>query len=258
MEQGVGAKLAGARGRRGLDLDRVEADTKIRVRYLRAIEEEEWDALPGDAYARAFLRTYAGYLGLDAEQLVEEQRRRHGAPRPGEKLPQVDPRPPRRPRRDLGVRVSPRLLAAVVSVALVVVLVAIGLLGGGGSGGDRGSAGGKRAGRSQSGHSKAAHAPSRRSQESGHTLRLVADAEVWVCLLGDGGEALVDGRILSPGAAEGPFRSGSFTFSLGNGEVTMTVDGKQAQIPPTSSPVGYSVTDGRLQQLSEGERPTCT
>ena len=58
--------------RRKIDLTEVEAATKIRVRYLRAIENEDWDLLPGDAYARGFVRTYAAYLGLDAERLADE------------------------------------------------------------------------------------------------------------------------------------------------------------------------------------------
>jgi hypothetical protein len=167
----------------------------------------------------------------------------------------VPRRAPRRPRR----RISPRLLAAIVSVGLVVALVAIGILGGsGGSGGGHGASGSHGAPDSAGTETRHGSSPPRPNRQRGQTLRLVAEAEVWVCLLGAGGNALVDGRVLSPGASEGPFRSGSFTFSLGNGEVTMTVDGKQAQIPPTSSPIGYSVTGGRLSRLPEGERPTCT
>jgi hypothetical protein len=259
MDEGVGARLSEARGRRGLGLDRVAADTKIRVRYLRAMEADDWDALPGETYARAFLRTYAGYLGLDAEALAEEQRRGRGVARPGERLPQVDAGAPTRAPREPRRRISPRLLAAIVSVGLVVVLVAIGILSGGGSGSGHSAAQGQ-GGRHPAGVAgrHATSPPQPAGGHRGHTLRLVADAEVWVCLLGSGGSTLVDGRILSPGASEGPFRSGSFTFSLGNGEVTMTVDGKQAHIPPTSSPIGYSVTGGGLSRLPEGERPTCT
>ena len=57
VDDGVGATLREARNRRKIDLSEVEAATKIRVRYLRAIENEEWGLLPGDAYARSFVRT---------------------------------------------------------------------------------------------------------------------------------------------------------------------------------------------------------
>jgi cytoskeletal protein RodZ len=65
----------------------VEASTKIRAKYLRAIENEEWDLLPGPAYTKSFLRGYGDYLGLDSTMLVEEFNRRYEKPaeqeRPG-------------------------------------------------------------------------------------------------------------------------------------------------------------------------------
>jgi hypothetical protein len=76
-------------------------------------------------------------------------------------------------------------------------------------------------------------------------------------LNGDGKE-LVDGLILEAGGEEGPFRSGSFTVSFGNGEVTMLIDGREAEIPATSSPVGYAIdSSGKLTALDEAERPPC-
>ena len=92
----------------------------------------------------------------------------------------------------------------------------------------------------------------------GVSVRLTASAEVWVCVLNARGKALVDGQILQAGAEEGPFHSGSFTVSFGNGEVQMRIDGREAEIPATSSPVGYAIdTAGNLSELEEAERPTC-
>jgi cytoskeleton protein RodZ len=68
----IGSSLRQARVRRRLELDRVEADTHIRSRYLKALEDERFDLLPEPAYARGFLRTYADYLGLDAQHFVDE------------------------------------------------------------------------------------------------------------------------------------------------------------------------------------------
>src|ERR687897_2942513 len=73
----VGAILRQARKRQGIDIGTVEERTKIRAKYLRALEEEDWDVLPGPAYARGFIRAYAELLGLDTEVLVEEFRRGH-------------------------------------------------------------------------------------------------------------------------------------------------------------------------------------
>jgi cytoskeletal protein RodZ len=137
VDVSVGTKLREARTRRKLSLAEVEAATKIRPRYLQAIENEEWDQLPGDTYARAFIRTYGRFLGLDGERLAEEQRRARGAARPGERLPRVDPRPRpvmrRRGRRHESSVASPRLVAAAVTALVVVALLVVGLSTGGGS-----------------------------------------------------------------------------------------------------------------------------
>ena len=68
----IGSSLREARMRRKLDLSQVEKDTRIRAKYLMALEDDRFDALPGLAYAKGFLRTYADYLGLDAQRLVDE------------------------------------------------------------------------------------------------------------------------------------------------------------------------------------------
>ena len=62
----IGETLREARMRRRIDMAEVEAATKIRAKYLRALENEEWDLLPGPTFVKTFLRTYAEYLGLDA------------------------------------------------------------------------------------------------------------------------------------------------------------------------------------------------
>jgi cytoskeleton protein RodZ len=68
----IGSSLREARMRRQLELSQVEQDTRIRARYLMALEEDRFEALPGLAYAKGFLRTYADYLGLDAQRFVDE------------------------------------------------------------------------------------------------------------------------------------------------------------------------------------------
>jgi cytoskeleton protein RodZ len=67
----IGSSLRRARDGQGLELADVEAATRIRARYLAELEEEHFDDLP-DGYARTFLRSYAAYLGLDAQRLVDE------------------------------------------------------------------------------------------------------------------------------------------------------------------------------------------
>src|SRR6478672_464039 len=72
----IGETLREARMRAKIDVSEVEATTKIRAKYLRALENEEWGLLPGPT----FVRSYADYLGLDSKLLVEEYRLRHEHP----------------------------------------------------------------------------------------------------------------------------------------------------------------------------------
>ena len=76
----IGEMLREARMRRRIDMTEVESATKIRGKYLRALENEEWDLLPGPTFVKTFLRTYAEYLGLDPRLLVEEYRQRYERP----------------------------------------------------------------------------------------------------------------------------------------------------------------------------------
>lgn len=121
----IGTTLRDARRRKELGLPDCEAATRIRGRYLTALEEERFELLPEPAYARAFLRTYAVFLDLDPRPLLEELDERIGAlhadepPRPAA----TRPRPVRgarpRSRRGRG-RVGLLLAGGVAAVAAVV------------------------------------------------------------------------------------------------------------------------------------------
>ena len=74
----IGNSLREARVRQQLELSEVELATKIRARYLRALEEETFEALPAQTYVKGFLRTYADYLGLDGQLYVDEFNSRYG------------------------------------------------------------------------------------------------------------------------------------------------------------------------------------
>ena len=63
-------RLYAARERKGVDLYRAERDTKIRARYLGALERGDYDELPGAVYTKGFLRNYALYLGLDPDDVL--------------------------------------------------------------------------------------------------------------------------------------------------------------------------------------------
>ena len=248
MPDGIGATLREARERREIPISEVEEATKIRPRFLRAIENEEWDALPGTAYARSFIRTYADFLGLDGARLAGEHSQAPAAPAG----PHVEPDPIGRGTIRRRPRVSRGVLTAVVSLALIALLIVIGLSGG--DGGSSPPASGPKRG------SQANHLTSNgRAGKSGElSIDLAATGEVWVCLLDDAGRELVEGEILPTGEEVGPFHSGSFTVAFGNGAIAMSIDGKEAEIPETPSPIGYTIDSaGKLTELAETERPTC-
>jgi cytoskeletal protein RodZ len=75
---GLPDRLAAARERKGVDLYRAERDTKIRARYLAALERGDYRELPGAVYTKGFLRNYAIYLGLDPEDVLRQWRRERG------------------------------------------------------------------------------------------------------------------------------------------------------------------------------------
>ena len=94
----ISERLRAAREARGVDLFRVERDTKIRMKYLAAMEQGDFAELPADVYARGFLRNYASYLGLDPDEAESEWRRGNIAPvTPPVKPPPVKPPPVKPP-----------------------------------------------------------------------------------------------------------------------------------------------------------------
>ena len=112
----IGASLAAAREARGLGLREAELLTRMRSRYLTALEHDDWDDLPGRTYARAFLRTYASALDLDADAFVSEFDAQN--PEPDELDLPAAPPPRRRP------RVMPYALAPAAGVIAIVIVLA--------------------------------------------------------------------------------------------------------------------------------------
>jgi cytoskeletal protein RodZ len=117
---GLPERLLAARERKGVDLYRAERDTKIRARYLAALERGDYRELPGAVYTKGFLRNYALYLGLDPDEVLLQWRRERGDPREPQQVISV-PRPIAAPRR--GLTFSPSLIVFALLVALVVVFM---------------------------------------------------------------------------------------------------------------------------------------
>ncbi len=114
---GLPERLLAARERKGVDLYRAERDTKIRVRYLAALERGDYRELPGAVYTKGFLRNYALYLGLDPDDVLLQWRRERGDPREPQAVITV-PRPIAAPRK--GLTFSPSLVVfALMTVAVL-------------------------------------------------------------------------------------------------------------------------------------------
>src|ERR671934_217736 len=94
----IGSSLREARLRQGLDLPEVEQATKIRGKYLRALEDEQFELLPSETYVKGFLRTYAEYLGLDGQLYVDEFNSRFVTGEDELRVRRSTVRPPRRNR----------------------------------------------------------------------------------------------------------------------------------------------------------------
>jgi cytoskeleton protein RodZ len=260
----IGATLRTARMSARIDVSEIEAQTKIRAKYLRALENEEWDLLPGPTFVRSFLRTYAQALGLDAKALVEEYRLNYERPSEATLEPIVST-PSSSPARG---RVPPRpsrgYMALVGIVSVVIVLLVIGLLSEGGS-----SPSIPASSTTAQTHNK--HARTRNGRTAGHTAhpsspatRIVAlslrpTADVYVCLIdNDTGSKLIPGLELQPGTSTQTFHAKRFTITLGNSSVTMFVDGTPRTVPASSEAIGYSITKAGRQRLKPGQLPTCT
>src|SRR5436305_6153948 len=123
----IGSTLREARMRARIDITEVETRTKIRAKYLRAIENEEWDLLPGPVYVKSFLRTYGDFLGLDSRLLIDDYKRRYERPSDHELRPVAALHHERGGGGGGGgFRLPPW---AIIGLVLVLVVVALAILG---------------------------------------------------------------------------------------------------------------------------------
>lgn len=268
----IGATLREARMRARIDISEIEAETKIRAKYLRALENEEWGLLPGPAYVRSFLRTYAEALDLDAKLLLEEYKLRHERPSDHDLMPIGAPRRrggrggrgggPLRPQRE------PRRIpvGAVVGVILVLLVGALYFLGKGSD--DDGGAPAATAttstttttpvpARTTTATSKG-KATKKKASTSSRLVRvqLIPTGAVSACLVDASGVARIPGTTLQQGGSAGPYRSKRFKLLLGNGNARLRVDGKLRDVPD-ASPVAFQISKGSFKRVDPGTVPDC-
>jgi hypothetical protein len=252
--QPIGERLREARMRQGRDITEVEVATKIRAKYLRALENDEFSMLPGSTYVKSFLRTYAEYLGLDAHLLVEEFRAQH-EPRGEGEMPSFAPPSrarPARERRGVGgspTALSPGLLVAGGVVLVLLLLAVIGLASGG-------SGGGKKKPTPPVAAKKKPATPRAAAPAAALPrlvrLRVGPTETTYVCVDDGHGTTLFEGTVSTPQN----FRGKRLRLNLGRSSADVFLDGKPVQYARTSSAVGLSFSrSGRVTPLPVGQRP---
>ena len=283
--------------RQHLDIVDFEARTKIRGKYLRALEDEEWGLLPGYPFVKGFLRTYADMLGLDGRALVDEFKRQYRDP---SDVDLTAPLPSRREaRRSASDHARERGDRGRVR-------------GGGDRGRSRGAGGGGGAGKAGGASARPPAAlvvfviavvlaavlyfvgnnprkPSTVNTTTTHTstthttttttnrhttpaaptrvaLRLVPSGSVYVCLVGyttsanTNGHVRLNGVILTSASREPIYHADShFRVTFGNSSIAMYVDGHRHVVPTSATPTSYSVAlGGAIHRLTASEEPHCT
>ncbi len=236
-----------------IDINQVEVSTKIRAKYLRAIENEEWDLLPGEVYAKSFLRTYGEFLGLDTRQLIDDFRRRYESP-PDQELRPIAPLGSReRERQSRGPLIPPWLIVGLVLAVVVATLYVVG-----------------RSATSSTPtptHTVAIQPPHRTARRHrtapGRTvartvkLQLVPTGRIYVCLVNGSGKVLIPGLIYTVGQTIPVTTAPKLLLTLGNAAVTMKVNGKAFPVTASPGSIGYELVPGSARRLSAAKQPRC-
>jgi cytoskeleton protein RodZ len=243
----IGETLREARMRQRLDIADVEQRTKIRAKYLRALENEEFGMLPGPTFVKTFLRTYAEVLGLDPHVLVEAYRANYE----GEDELELQPLgPPGAMSRDRGRgrSLGPGMLALLVLVAVVGALVAIGLLS------DDGGGGGNEAARTETTAERTTTQPKKQKPAPPKrvTLRVVPATGTYVCVdRGEGTPVVFEGTIDTTET----FHGKRVRVLLGKRDVQLWKNGKRVRVTPGADPIGFLLGPRRTRELPDGTGP---
>jgi len=242
--------------RQKIDIAEVETATKIRAKYLRALENDEFGLLPGSTFVKTFLRTYAEYLGLDATLLVEEYRVSY-EPR-GEAEPMQHFAPPRRrlPRRSRYATGPPGPGTAVVVLVITVLVIfaVLGLTSGGNKSNNTPQSAQQATKRKTPQKAAATPAPAKPKPKSVKMRVVPLTGPTYVCVDNSKGTKLFEGTI----AKAQTFRGKHLRVNIGRTSVKLTVNGKRVKIPPGPASVAYDFTPNRRRAIPPGPDRPCT
>ena len=235
--------------RQRLDIADVETRTKIRAKYLRALENEEFGMLPGPTFVKTFLRTYAELLGLDPHLLLEEYRANYE----GEDELELQPLgPPGVAGRDRsrGPMLGPGVLALLVVVGVIAVLVAIGL-----SSDDSGS--GQEAAGTDTAAQRTTTQGKKKKKKKAATptrvaLRVTPATPTWVCVDRGAGTPVIFENTIDSAQT---FRGKRLRINLGKRDVELRKNGRPVELAPGPDAAGFDFTPTHTRTLDSGERP---
>jgi cytoskeletal protein RodZ len=259
----IGTTLREARIRARIDISEVEARTKIRAKYLRAIENEEWDLLPGPVYVKSFLRTYGDFLGVDSRLLVDEYKRRYERPADQDLRP-ITPLGRERERRRRRPRLGPLGVVVLALLAVAAALFVVGSLGSNTSSTTTPSGTiGASATTTGTTHTSTGtttqhrpHRPPPPPKPKTVTLHLTPTSQVYICVEDGTGKVMIPGVVYSAGQSVPTATARKLLLTLGNSAVQMKVNGKPVPVA-SGSPIGYELTPGKTTLLPAGQLPTC-
>jgi cytoskeleton protein RodZ len=257
----IGEVLKRSRNRLKIDVGTAERETKIRAKYLRALEDEEWGTLPGPTYVKGYLRTYGKYLGLDTDALVDEYRRRIERS-PAAEQPYLfsepllerrrRPVPPRRRSWGQALAISGILLLSVLAVFALVRIDPLNWFGSGGAGAHHHK--GKHQQRHQGSHGSGhAHGGGGGGSSAGKpvSVALIPHDEMVVCLRPGHGHPLIDAQTLLTGSRQGPFSPPAENYRLdliSGGAATVVVAGKPQRVH-SKKPASFAIDVGGIRSV---------
>ncbi len=242
--------------RQKLDIADVEERTKIRAKYLRALENEEWDLLPGHTFVKTFLRTYAEQVGVDPHVLVEEYRLSHEAEEPD--VHPIASTPTRRDHRTRDRRRSPPpgpprrgALLALAAVGFVVFLLVLGLFGED----EPGNEGATGVTEIQTTPSERAPPRRRPAPPSRVDMRVEPTFPTYVCVdAGEGTDVIYEGTLEEARTFR---RRDQLRINLGKRSVDVRVNGKPVEIVDSPDPLGLEATSDGAEEIPAGADRPC-
>lgn len=251
-----------------VDISQVEEDTKIRAKYLRALENEEWGLLPGSVYVKSFLRTYAEYLHIDPRPLLDEYQRRttqrpeisHRSRSQSRRRSKAQPRTQRQ-RAQTNRFLSPPVVIVGVLVLILLALAAVGLIFDKNHSHTASTPNSSLVGSTPvTGTTPANTTPKGDKPKKPNpvvttsTLKIVPTGAVYVCVVSAAGKTLI-AKTYSAGETV-PTESGSkLLVTLGNANATITVNGKPFALTSTGAAINLRVEHGAAAHVTTG--PTC-